>query len=312
MTCYSCIYPCLTCSVSINNCTSCASGYYFYATFNQCLSSCPLNTTIADSTASLLCLPCSSNCTTCLTSTNYCLSCSSPYSFFNNSCSLSCPTGYYSSSSLCTGCINNCMSCSSATVCQSCISPYLLYSSQCLSICPVNSSIIINKTCTACANFCLNCSSSNICYQCPTNRALYNGACVTSCPSPLTLYFNTTSNKLNCFTASQIAQQSLESTLKISSVLPLPFTILTTFIFLCCLMSKIQSIQTYLTGVGYSLYGCSQVGSLVYLLYIYMLGYSNSNDYSTYFLLCIIALGLIFLLNLISLTCVTQFLLSDP
>lgn len=242
MSCYSCIHPCSTCSISVNNCTSCASGYYFYEASHQCLSVCPINITVSDSTGILQCLPCDSNCTTCLTSTNNCLTCSVPYSFYNSSCLLSCPSGFFSSSNVCNVCVNNCLACSSASVCTSCNSPYLFYTSQCLSICPVNSSIIINKTCTACANYCLNCSSSNICYECPANRALYNEACVSSCPSPLIIYYNITSSKLSCFTSSEIAQQSLATTLKISSVLPLPFTIVTAFVFLCCLMSKIQSI----------------------------------------------------------------------
>ena len=195
-----------------------------------------------DPTGILQCLQCDSNCTTCSITTNNCLTCIFPYSFYHNSCILTCPSGYYSNSSICSYCVNNCLTCSSASICQSCNSPYLLYASQCLSICPVNSSIVVNRTCTACANYCLNCSSSNICYECPANRALYDGACVTSCPSPLIIYYNTTSNKLNCFTSSELAQQSLSTTLKISAVLPLPFTIITAFIFLCCLMSKIQSI----------------------------------------------------------------------
>lgn len=311
-TCYPCVSPCLSCAISANNCTSCISGYYFYQVTNQCLTTCLANVSVADPNGTFTCISCTNNCFTCSVTPNNCLSCSQNYSYYNSTCLLACPSGLYSSANKCLVCTNNCSTCTSATTCITCVSTSFLYKSQCISTCPVSASIIVNSTCTACSNSCLNCSASDVCYDCPSNAALYLGACVTSCPSPLTIYYNTSSNKLSCFTDSQIAAQNLQDTLKITTVLPLPFTIITTFLFLCCLMSKLQNMDTYIIGVGYSLYGCAEFGSLVVLMYIYTLGYSTTGDYSLYFLLLSISLGIIVFLNLISLTCVTPFLSADP
>ena len=129
--------------------------------------------------------------------------------------------------------------------------------------------VVTNNVCIACSNGCLNCSSADFCYQCPSTSALYSGACVTSCPSPLIFHYNTTSLAFNCFTQDQVNQQTLADSLQVSSIFPLPFTILTTFFFLCCLMSKLQFVHTYIMGVGYALYGCSETGALIYLLTVY-------------------------------------------
>ena len=77
-------------------------------------------------------------------------------------------------------------------------------------------------------------------------------------------------------------------------------------------MSKIQNRDTYVIGVGYSLYGVAEVSSLVYLFYIYNIGYFYRDDFLLYSLLCILTISMIGLLNLVSLACVTPFLASDP
>lgn len=274
--------------------------------------SCPSNISVIDPLNPVLsCISCTNNCFTCYNQSSNCLSCNQNYSLFNNTCISSCPSGLYSNSSVCVSCINNCLTCTSPTICLSCQIGFVKFSNQCLIVCPVAYSILINNTCTACSNSCYNCSSNDICYECPSSAALYNSQCVTSCPSPLIIFYNTSSNTLSCFTQSQITSQQLQSTLQFTSILPLPFTIITTFLFLCSLMSKIQNIATYTTGVGYSLYGCAEVASLIYLFYIYNLGYATNDDFSLYFLLYMIAFGIIALLNLLSLTCVNFFLCSD-
>lgn len=241
-----------------------------------------------------------------------CTTCGSIYSYFNSTCINACPLGMYSSSNLCNPCVNNCSTCTSASICLTCLNSTIFYQSQCLASCPISASIIKNGICTACSNSCLNCSSSDVCYECPASLALYAGACVSSCPAPLSIYYNTTSYRLNCFSSLDIAAQNLRDTLQITAVLPLPFTIVATFLFLCCLMSKIQNRDTYVTGVGYSIYGVAEASSLVYLFYIYNIGYFYRDDFSLYNLLGILTICMIGLLNLISLACVTPFLVADP
>jgi hypothetical protein len=168
-----------------------------------------------------------------------------------------CPLYYFSQAGSCTLCINNCLTCSSSVFCLSCINGTLLYISSCLLSCPVSHSIIVNNTCTECSNQCLNCSVNNVCYKCPTSLAIYSGSCLSVCPSPLILYFNSTSGSLACYTASQLAGEQLQQSLSASAIIPLPFTIVATFLFMCSLMSKLQNINTYTTAMGYSLYGCA-------------------------------------------------------
>jgi hypothetical protein len=115
MSCYPCLTPCLSCSVSANNCTSCISGYYFLASINECYTSCPTPTTVPSPTASFTCVYCTDSCATCSLLHNNCTACITNYSLYNNTCLSLCPSGFYSNASACKSCINNCATCTSST-----------------------------------------------------------------------------------------------------------------------------------------------------------------------------------------------------
>ena len=158
---------------------------------------------------------------------------------------------------VCQLCSNNCATCvDQSSFCLSCSGVYRFYLNTCIKSCPVAYSIVLNNACTACSNACLNCSADDVCQECPPSYVLIDGKCSTTCRSPNVMFYNETINKFVCADPSN-PQVTLKSSLQLSSILPLPFTIISSFFFLCCLMSKLQNTHTYITGVGYSLYGCA-------------------------------------------------------
>lgn len=129
------------------------------------------------------CLPCSTNCNVC-TSSSYCTVCSSNYYLFTTqttnissmSCVSQCPTGYSNSNLIyangigqCILCSTNCISCVS-NICTLCVSSlYALFDGQCI---PYN-----------CLN-CQNCdTANNVCLNCTSPYFLNNGGCVAFCPN---------------------------------------------------------------------------------------------------------------------------------
>jgi len=316
LTCDTCVSPCLTCQNQTQNCTSCISNYYYYSATNRCYLACPTNVSIAGTgTSSFICVQCTSPCATCSISLTNCTSCASNLLYFNFSCVDSCTNGYYANAGICSPCSNNCATCANqSSYCLSCSASYKFYQNTCITTCPVAYSIIVNGTCTGCSSGCLNCSAADYCYQCPQSTVLIDGKCSTTCPSPLVMYYNESTNKFVCGDVNGTQQQQiLKSSLQLSSVLPLPFTIISSFLFVCCLMSKLQFIHTYITGIGYSLFGCAESGAIAYLLYIYVKNYSSSpnSDYRSQLLLLIVCVGIIVGLNTISLLLITPCLCSD-
>ena len=270
-------------------CNACSNG--FYLSGSTCGNTCP-NGTVGDNTT-LVCVNCLSPCNYCaLTQTN-CLSCLSPFLYYqvNNSCLSSCPDLYYANTATlqCKPCLFPCSSCSSATSCLSCASGYFLFTnSSCLASCPsgyYNNNV--SSACSVCTNHCETCLSPNACTSCPPPYLLDQATCGTSCPP--TAIYNVSNTCQNCTGAlpgclvcnstdpnnpicsvcdsnlvlfqgkcqspSSESQGTLTDSLKTSSIFPLPFTITGSIIFIACFMSKLQSKNSYVIGTAYSLFG---------------------------------------------------------
>lgn len=128
-----CTLPCRTCTTILATCLTCytlstlqsivSNRQYF--TLSTCVTSCNISS-YADS--NLICIACSSLCSTCSVSATNCMSCPSTLShLLNNTCYSSCPSGYYNdSSSTCSLCINNCDTCTTATICLTCKSGFVM------------------------------------------------------------------------------------------------------------------------------------------------------------------------------------------
>lgn len=136
----------------------------------------------------MLCVNCISPCYTCTTSA-ICLTCVSGTYLFNNTCSTTCPTGYYvanPTTNNCDACSTSCVTCSILiTNCTSCVSPLLIYQNQCRTTCP-SPLVPQNGTCGACDLSCLTCSNQPLnCTSCNTASLipyLYNNHCQSTCP----------------------------------------------------------------------------------------------------------------------------------
>lgn len=95
---------CATCNVMMNNCTSCASGYFYDSLSLSCLSTCLLGYYPEPMTRT--CKACQFPCTQCV-NTTYCSSCATNYKLYLNRCYSSCPVGYYGTT-ICQQCPTNC------------------------------------------------------------------------------------------------------------------------------------------------------------------------------------------------------------
>lgn len=181
--CYACDSTCLECNLASTTCISCASGKFLY--FGICVSTCPLESTVAVGT---VCDVCSTNCASCVTTISTCTACPSGKVLMSSSCKSSCDAGYTVTSAYpntCQICTNSCLSCLGETyTCTSCASDKYLYLSQCLSSCPTLTTVPSGGTCVACTSPCAQCSVlSTTCTLCNSGYSLSSSTCVTSCPS---------------------------------------------------------------------------------------------------------------------------------
>lgn len=119
--CSACQSPCLTCSESVTNCTSCVATVtpaVFLSNF-QCVETCPMYTYANSSNQQ--CTPCVAPCVTC-TSQSQCLSCDSSTNLYQQSCLTNCPAGFTAIAQVCVSCTSPCLTCSTSQLtCTSCI-----------------------------------------------------------------------------------------------------------------------------------------------------------------------------------------------
>lgn len=133
----------------------------------------------------VLCVPPCKDCTTKLT----CLSCVSPYYFFEGSCRSSCPSGTTIPDILtltCNLCATICATCAvTINKCVTCSSTAAFYDNSCVSACPPP--LVINAgRCASCDTLCKTCdTTSTNCTSCDTasiHPYLFNYSCFSLCP----------------------------------------------------------------------------------------------------------------------------------
>lgn len=206
--CQQCNSNCLTCSLTASNCVICQSSLILFS--NTCISACPSNYYIDNTTSTLICTPCTSltpNCGICSSIT--CLKCVSPlYLTSNSTCVSVCPTGYYPDNQnyVCVQCaIPNCLQCQSSTTCTKCSTNFFIFNSLCISACPQgyapSTDVNNNKLCTPCLSGCVSCPVTvNNCQICGANlQAQANGSCTlvpNNCLS--NQYLNSLGTCVNC------------------------------------------------------------------------------------------------------------------
>lgn len=76
-------------------------------------------------------------------------------------------------------------------------------------------------------------------------------------------------------------------------------------------MSKLQNPDTYITGIGYSLYGTAEAAAITYVLTIFVRHYSESAEFNIYNSLLWVCVAIILALNTISVVLITPCLCSD-
>lgn len=141
--CIGCDPACQTCERLSTNCTLCNSTAFREMNISgycQCMVG------YFGVTNQQLCMPCYTNCLSCVgTLSTNCLTCSNTSYYLNSSCYATCPSSYINISTpsrICTPCPTNCLACpASAVLCTSCVSPYFIFTQNsthtfCLSECP--------------------------------------------------------------------------------------------------------------------------------------------------------------------------------
>lgn len=197
--CVVCVSPCVTCTTQ-TACLSCITGRYLYLT--SCVTTCPVNISIGNSTSNT-CDPCASVCATCVDTPTKCVSCASSAALHNGSCVTSCPTGMVVKDGVCVNCDSPCQTCTgTSTSCTSCISttttPHL-FNNTCVAACPsqyYNESLI--GDCISCATAGINCafcSSKTTCVTCDLGFVFLNSACLSTVPAG---YVNISGYALPC------------------------------------------------------------------------------------------------------------------
>ena len=128
---------------------------------------------------------CSSSCSSCSGSANYCLTCNNGLLASGGSCVSSCPSNTFSSSGTCVTCHPDCATCSggSFSQCSSCNKNLPVPTNgRCLATCSQNQYFdTTSSTCQSCDGSCASCSGSgpNNCLACSSSsQVLRGGTCV--------------------------------------------------------------------------------------------------------------------------------------
>ena len=193
--CAGCDATCKTCSLVSTNCTACYTTQTlpYLSITNAFLGSCVNKCSYGyygDITNGLcqLCTLLNIGCANCSSQTT-CYSCDPTYIFYNNTCSLTAPLGYYNSSGVASPCNSTCATCMNlANNCSSCIGNLSLSGNTCTLTC-LSGQVGVSNLCTNCsaATFCKTCSiTTTYCTSCASSSPtvyLSLGSCVPSCPN---------------------------------------------------------------------------------------------------------------------------------
>jgi proprotein convertase subtilisin/kexin type 5 len=166
--CSLCLYPCLTCSFLLFNCTSCVTNATpsVYLSGNSCQNTCPDYT--YSNNSNFRCTPCINNCLLC-TAATACLSCTNNTFLLNSTCLSPCPLGMTGINSLCQACTNNCKTCSGGTnICNTCLNGTYFINSSCVTSCGTGLFIdYLSQTCIGCTAPCHTCvNTTSTCISC--------------------------------------------------------------------------------------------------------------------------------------------------
>jgi hypothetical protein len=217
-----CPAGCSACS-NATTCSGCKDGFYFGN--SKCYQTCPdgtytnfanwtcvncdpsCKTCTNGSSCSLcndkfysigsgqLCGACFYNCASC-SKAGQCLSCVAGWYLLGNTCTNSCPIGYYPDPvyNVCKSCISPCNTCSSLTQCIDCAPGYTFDTTagKCVrTTCTANQyyDLTTNK-CINCVAPCATCINATLCNSCTTGLIYSAGKCLATCPSAT--FFRTT------------------------------------------------------------------------------------------------------------------------
>ena len=197
-TCLLCDKNCQSCFGPSNiQCYDCQISSFKFN--NQCLDSCPLNTSIGINNS---CTSCLNNCQICSKNqTKKCYKCIDNFfllGFDNGSqiCS-NClqPGAFIVNNTWCVYCTNNCLTCQSENQCLQCQNPYLNVENQgiCVLNCPFGYYLdMLSQLCKSCPFTCSSCVSNQNCTNCSSPFLFFDFKCLAVCP------INTTNVSNHC------------------------------------------------------------------------------------------------------------------
>lgn len=186
-----CFSGCLNCfGPALNQCLSCSSSLVLQA--GQCVSNCSVGYYQSNNS----CLPCPSQCASCINAI-YCTSCSSGFFLNFIFCNRMCQSAYYplivssnstnstnstnSSQIQCAACPTGCQRCKNSNFCQECTSDYFLFNFTCAKNNPMSFYFDFSfGKFKPCQSNCLQCNEL-VCFKCSAGYFLNQGVCVLNC-----------------------------------------------------------------------------------------------------------------------------------
>lgn len=195
--CQSCHPSCKSCYGPLEtNCLQCSGNYSLNVNTKKCNKVCPRKFYKDEET--LTCRPCHQSCGSCFGPHKHqCNSCPTKLNFFNNTCVLQCPSGWYSIfGAMCAKCSSRCKKCLyKHDLCTDCHPDKVWDNFKCFEKClPKYFQDQVNNRCYPCHDSCHTCNGTapNQCLSCSQEMSLYNGMCLPGC---LIGYYN--SSKVN-------------------------------------------------------------------------------------------------------------------
>lgn len=194
--CQPCVYPCLTCTITVNQCLSCSQEISaLYLSGNTCVASSACPSTAYPDSATFKCVSCAAPCNKCTSAAN-CLNCDVGYilNSITHLCDSTCAVGtiplVVDGANTCIACTLPCLTCvTTVTKCLSCSQvSSALYLSNNVCVADVNcpATTYPNSTslhCEPCVAPCNTCTSYLHCLTCNTgfNFISSNFTCSDSC-----------------------------------------------------------------------------------------------------------------------------------